>query len=223
MKLADAWPPFGLRISCGPLVLRVLRDEDIADLTELICAGLRPDGLVPFNSNFDETPEPTRTREQFQHYWRRRTVVAPDEWALSFAVIREGEVIGVQDILTKDYPLLRTGQSGSWLGGAQQGGGMGTLMRQSLAAFMFDHLGAHRLTSAAFEDNAGSRAVSRKVGYRENGSHMARRADDTAALMIDYLLTPEDFVRPPHDVTVEGAEAFASFVGLTTENTRRSP
>lgn len=217
--LAPYWPPFGLRIACGPLMLRVPRDEDLVDLTELLKGGLRPAGLVPFNDNFDDVPEPRRTREAFQHYWKRRATMTPEAWTLDLAVIRDGTVVGIQEIRTTDYQLTRTGESGSWLGLAHQGQGTGTLMRQALAALMFDHLGAREIATAAFEDNAGSLGVSRKVGYRENGTRLAKRADGTAAHMRRFVLTPDTFVRPPQAVMVDGADAFAEYVGLGPQHT----
>ena len=63
------------------------------------------------------------------------------------------------------------GETGSWLGMKHHGRGIGTVMRQALCAFMCDHLDAAEVTSAAFVDNHASLAVSRKVGYRENGGH----------------------------------------------------
>ena len=48
-------------------------------------------------------------------------------------------------------------------------------MRQTLCAFLFDHLDAEEITSAAFLDNPASLAVSRKVGYLPNGDFRERR------------------------------------------------
>ncbi|MEU9175271.1 GNAT family protein [Streptomyces sp. NPDC048550] len=44
-------------------------------------------------------------------------------------------------------------------------------MRAAALALAFDGLGAARVTSTAFADNAASRAVSRRFGYRPNGVH----------------------------------------------------
>ena len=68
-----------------------------------------------------------------------------------------------------DFAVTRTGETGSWLGLPFHGRGTGTLMRQAICVLCFDHLGFTEITSGAFLDNPESRAVSRKVGYVENG------------------------------------------------------
>src|SRR4051794_32629907 len=62
-----------------------------------------------------------------------------------------------------------------------QGRGIGTAMRQTMCALLFDHLQAEEITSAAFTDNPASLAVSRKVGYTDNGTfRMQRRPGELA-------------------------------------------
>ena len=78
-------------------------------------------------------------------------------------------------------------------------------MRQAICVLCFDHLGFEEVTSGAFTDNPASRAVSRKVGYRENGEHRFAR-QGALATMVGLVLRPEDLVRPPYDVVVEGAQ-----------------
>jgi len=63
--------------------------------------------------------------------------------------------------------VTRTTETGSWLARRFQGRGIGTAMRQIIAAFAFDHLDTRHVTSAAFSDNVASASVSRKVGYTE--------------------------------------------------------
>lgn len=218
-NLAEYWPPFGLRIECGPLVLRYPTDEDLAALADLVQGGIRPAGVVPFLVNWDELPEPERTRNFLQYHWSLRAGMTPETWKLELVVEREGVLVGMQGFHTQDYPITRTGESGSWLGLAHQGRGTGTLMRQALATLLFDHLGAEEVTSAAFTDNARSLAVSRKLGYRENGVKRVKRADGGMGREVGLALSPGDFVRPPHAVRVEGAEAFADYVGLGVKDT----
>ena len=38
--LEEVFPPFALRISCAPLELRVLRDDDLPELVELVRCGI---------------------------------------------------------------------------------------------------------------------------------------------------------------------------------------
>ena len=57
-----------------------------------------------------------------------------------------------------------------------------------------------------------SLAVSRKVGYRANGERAARPRRRCWPPTVQLVLRPEDLVRPPYDVVVEGAEAFVGLV-----------
>ena len=88
-------------------------------------------------------------------------------------------------------------------------------MRQAIGAFMFDHLGAVEVTSAAFADNPASLAVSRKVGYLENGIDRLERRDGEIALSKRLVLTAETLNRADHQLTVDGASHLQKFLGLT--------
>lgn len=85
-------------------------------------------------------------------------------------------------------------------------------MRAAALSRAFDHLGATRARSAAFVDNAASRRVSQKLGYRPDGSitwaRRGRRADE-----VRFLLEPAAFVRPPWRLEVEGLEACLPLLG----------
>jgi RimJ/RimL family protein N-acetyltransferase len=77
--------------------------------------------------------------------------------------------IGSQSVHADRFSVIRTIDTGSWLGRPYQGRGLGTEMRAAVLAFAFDGLGAEVAESAAFPDNAASNRVSRKLGYEENG------------------------------------------------------
>ena len=62
----------------------------------------------------------------------------------------EGRLVGVQGVSTRDFPVTRTGETGSWLGQQFHGRGIGTLMRQAICVLCLDHLGFEEVTSAAF-------------------------------------------------------------------------
>jgi RimJ/RimL family protein N-acetyltransferase len=117
----------------------------------------------------------------------------------------------VQGIATRDFPVTRTGETGSWLGQEFHGRGIGTLMRQAICVLCLDHLGFEEVTSGAFTDNPASLGVSRKVGYRRNGEQRLARKGELAT-NVQLVLNPEDLVRPPYDVDVVGAEQFLELV-----------
>jgi RimJ/RimL family protein N-acetyltransferase len=123
-------------------------------------------------------------------------------------------LLGVQGFNTTKYLVTRSGETGSWLGREHQGRGVGTSMRQAMCAFVFDHLDAEQITSGAFTDNPASLAVSRKVGYRENGVVRRERRPGEAATTVELLLRPEELVRGEHPMHVSGLEAVRRTIGL---------
>jgi hypothetical protein len=70
------------------------------------------------------------------------------------------------------------------------------------------------VTSGAFEDNPASLAVSRKVGYRDNGVRRLKRGAGELGLNRLLVLNPEDLVRGEHELRVEGVAAFRRSIGL---------
>ncbi len=120
---------------------------------------------------------------------------------------------GIHDPALMPFFTPWTGETGSWLGLAHQGRGIGTAMRQALCAFVFDQLDATEITSGAFVDNPASLEVSRKVGYRPNGViRMSRRGELASNQRL--VLTPEAFVRGEPSVHVDGLDAFRASIGL---------
>ena len=213
MELADVFPPFGLRLEAGPLVLRPITDEVLPDLIELSLAGIHDPAEMPFSFPWTDAPVAEQPSNYVRFHWGARSAWSPQLWDLELAVEYEGQLVGCQGFMTHDYLVTRTGETGSWLGRAFQGRGIGTLMRQAICAFCFDHLDAAEITSAAFVDNPASLAVSRKVGYQENGIlRMTRRPGEWQSSQ-RLVLTRETFVRGP-ELMVSGVEAFRKFIGL---------
>jgi RimJ/RimL family protein N-acetyltransferase len=209
--LADLWPPFGLRVTCGPLVLRPVRDTDFPAVFEVLHRGVHDADRMPFYVPWTRPSGAELERRFLQYHWGNRAALAPDSWQLDLGVWHEGRFVGMQGVTTSDFPVTRTGETGSWLGREFQGQGLGTLMRQAVCVLCLDHLGFDEVTSAAFSDNPASLAVSRKVGYRPNGEQRLSR-EGVLATNLQLVLRPEDLVRPPYDVEVVGAEAFLELV-----------
>ena len=148
------------------------------------------------------------------YHWGELATFSPDDFCLDLAVVLDGRVIGAQGVAAKDFPVTRTGETGSWLGREFQGRGLGTAMRRALCELLFDHLGFEEITSAAFLDNPASPGVSRKVGYRPTVVTRIRRRKGELALDQGLVLTPDTFVRGEVPIEVTGAEAVRSFIGL---------
>ncbi len=209
---SDLWPPFGLVIRAGDLRLTPIADDDLPALVELVLAGIHDPDWMPFDTPWTLAPPAELPRRYAQHYWQVRAGFRPEDFALDFAVRHDGELVGVQGFTARDFAVLRTAETGSWLGAAFQGRGIGTRMRQAICAFLFDVLGATQISSAAFVDNAPSLTVSRKVGYRSDGT-VRKNRQGTRVDSRRLLLDPDDFVRG-EPIEVTGAEPLRAFLGV---------
>jgi RimJ/RimL family protein N-acetyltransferase len=167
--IADHWPLFGLRLTTPRLELRVPDLADLARLADVAAAGVHDPDRQPFAVPWtDGTPvEVARGTLQFQ--WRMLGQWAPDNWSLHFVTVCDGQVIGTQAIDARNFATLREVGTGSWLGRAHHGKGLGTEMRAAVLGLAFAGLGAQWATSEAFADNAASYSVSRKLGYADDG------------------------------------------------------
>jgi RimJ/RimL family protein N-acetyltransferase len=165
---ATALPLLALRITAGPVELRGVTDDLLGPLAELATDIHDPD-FMPFGFPWSLTPAAEMPLNLAQYHWGKRASFSPAKWNADFAVFYEGELVGSQGFSTEDYLVKRGGETGSWLNRRFHGRGIGTAMRQVICAFLIDHLGAEYITSSAFTDNPASLAVSRKVGYTDNG------------------------------------------------------
>ena len=211
--LADVLPALGIRVTAGDLELRGITDDLVVELADLAAKGIHDPERMPFSFPWTDADPEGFHRSFGQYHWRTRAEFSPASWALNLAVLYRGEVVGVQGVTTSDFLVTRTGETGSWLGRAHQGRGLGTAMRQVMCAFLFDHVGFTEITSGAFADNPASLTVSAKVGYVANGTFRYSRRGEQAD-MTQLLLTPEAFRRGPHALQVEGVEAFRRSIGL---------
>ena len=168
-RLEAAWPLFGLRLRTEHLVLRMPTDDDVVELLEVAKAGIHPPDEMPFGMAWTSVEGAAFDRSFMQHYWRTRGAFSPDAWFLNFIVELDGHAVGAQHVEAEEFATLRTVHTGSWLGRAYQGRGLGKEMRGAVLGFAFDGLGAQVAESSAFLDNHASNGVSRALGYEENG------------------------------------------------------
>ncbi len=214
MTAAALLPMLGLRVRQGPLVLRGITDDDLVALCTLAARGIHRSGEMPFAVPWTDVPAAELALNTAQYHWAGRASFSPEAWDLQLGVWLDGVLVGCQGFATRDYLVTRTGETGSWLGQEFQGQGIGTAMRQAMCALVFDHLDAVQITSGAWRDNPASRAVSRKVGYRENGVRRMQRRRGEMAEHVDYLLRPGDLVRSEHPLVAEEVQPFRESIGL---------
>jgi RimJ/RimL family protein N-acetyltransferase len=214
MNIAEVLPALGLRLTAGPLELRGISDDDLVTLGRLAAGGIHEPDRMPFYHPWTLV-DPSELPLKFaQYHWNSRASWSREKWELNLGVWRDGVLLGVQGVGTEHFLVTRTGETGSWLGLEHQGKGIGTAMRQMICAFLFDHLDFEEITSGAFTDNPASLAVSRKVGYRENGVRRLKRREGELATNLGLVLRPEDLVRGEHSLEVEGVAAFRRSIGL---------
>ncbi|SDO50104.1 Protein N-acetyltransferase, RimJ/RimL family [Nakamurella panacisegetis] len=212
--LTRLWPLFGLRLATPRLILRPICDDDLAELVDLVLAGIHPADRMPFLTPWTDAPRAELIANTLRYHWRIRAESEPDDWSVQFAVRSRGALLGLQEITARNFAVTRVVASGSWLGRVHQGQGYGTEMRAAVLDFAFDHLKATRATSAAFTDNPASQAVSRKLGYVPDGSDVVQRRPGEAAVDQRLLLIPETFNKPGWSVQVAGFEACRTSFGV---------
>lgn len=199
---ADPWPLFGVRLTTPRLDMRYADDGSLLELAEVSAGEIHPADAMPFSVPWTDVSPDDRARSTLQWNWRNRAELTVVHWRLPFVVREAGRVVGVQDLMADEFPVLRQVQTGSWLGLAHQGRGIGTEMRAAVLVLAFRGLGALWATTGAFEDNVASLAVSRKLGYEPDGlDRLARRG--TPAAMHRFRLSRDRWAersQPPVEI-----------------------
>jgi RimJ/RimL family protein N-acetyltransferase len=208
------WPLFDLVVRTPRLELRPPDDDMLAELASGSADVFSPDEMH-FVSDWTLQPSPTRERESLQWWWRTRAEFSPNSWSLCLAVVVDGKSVGVQDVMAKNFPALRSVLTGSWLRRTHQGRGLGKEMRAAALHLAFDGLGALEAHSGAFETNPSSIGVSRSVGYEDNGEELALRGGTTATREIRFRMSRERFAeRRRDDIVIENLQPCLPTFGL---------
>jgi RimJ/RimL family protein N-acetyltransferase len=197
------WPLHGLTLATPGLVLRGMTEADALALAAVMPDDLGRDPDIP-SLGFDVE----------QAYWRQLGGWRVEDWVVPFTVVHEDVPIGVQALEGKHFAMLRVVDSYSWLVPAVRGKGYGKQMRAAVLDLAFRGLGATHAISQAWDDNAASLAVSRALGYVENGVFVQRR--DGAAGRMQHLVLTADAFRSPWPVTITGLEPCLPLFGLAT-------
>ena len=219
----DWWPLAGLRLLTPSLELRLGSPADLDALAGLAADGVHDPGVQPFAFPWTDAPPTTRALSTLQFQWRQWGAWRPDKWSLDLVVLHEGSVVGTQGIGASDFAVLREVSTGSWLGLAHQGKGIGTQMRAAVLQLAFEGLGAQYATSGAFADNHASLAVSRKLGYADDGieRHAIR---GKAATSLRLRLDRETWQRTRSvPVTIRGLEPCLPMFGVASGRDANRP
>jgi RimJ/RimL family protein N-acetyltransferase len=206
------WPFFELRMTCGDVLLRGLADDDLEPLLAALPDDLEHD---PRSERFAELGAAAdRRRLLVAEIWKHRGTWSPVSWCLDLAVEVDGEVVGLQALEGDDFPTLRTVDSYSWLTTRVRGRGLANRMRACILTLAFEHLGAVAAVSSARTDNPASLAVSRRLGYVDNG--LSRTDTPTGVTELQHVrLTREQWRPDGWPVEVSGVEPTLPWFGLS--------
>ena len=209
------WPFFDLVVRTPRLELRAIDDEIATHLATLAALGIHDPERMPFAVEWTDVEPPQLQRNTLQYYWHCRATMSPAAWSLQLAVVVDGELVGTTGLLTNQFPVLRTCETGSWLGRDFQGHGIGTEMRIATLQLGFDGFGARLATTSAFSDNPASLGVTRKLGYAANGeAGKVRRGVPARSLL--FAMTAEHFAEHVRrdDIELIGVEPCLPLLGL---------
>lgn len=209
------WPLFDLRVLTPRLELRYIDDEMAAELALLATRGIHDPDFMPFAMPWSLEKSPTLERNTMQFYWRCRAEMTPTNWNINFATIVDGTVVGTTGLMAMDFPIVRSFETGSWLGREFQGKGIGQEMRVATLQLGFLGFAAEYATTGAWEDNGPSLGVTAKLGYEAVGHRRGARAEK-ASTMRHFELPRADFIArlQRDDISMVGVDACLDLLGL---------
>lgn len=123
------WPLFDLRITTPRLQLQLPTEELCDQLIDTILEGVHDPDRMPFSVPWTRASREDLPFNTLSHLWQQLAGFKRDDWSLPLAVLVDGRAVGVQALSSKDFPITRQVDSGSWLGLRYQGHGYGTEMR----------------------------------------------------------------------------------------------
>ena len=212
---ADVSALYGLRPRTPRLELRLGSRAELEALAEVAKAGVHPPDEMPFAVAWtDASGDPDFVSDFVAHHEEVLAAWAPEEWRLNLLVFHDGAPVGSQALRATGFSADRTVDTGSWLGAASQGRGLGTEMRVAVLELAFGRLAARAARSGWVEGGAAQSAgVSARLGYREVGLHLVQPRGEPVAHH-DLVLEEADWTRP-FDVEIVGAESCLPLFGAT--------
>jgi RimJ/RimL family protein N-acetyltransferase len=207
-------PLYELRLRTPRLELRLGSQDELFELGGLARAGIHPHEEMPFEVPWtDRSGEESFVADFVEFHGAALRLWRPERWSFTLLVFLSGRPIGSQSLRGEDFATRREIDTGSWLGQAFQGQGLGTEMRTAVLELAFRHLGAEAALSASVFGNESSKRVSEKLGYAIVGtSTIAPRGEPVGKY--DLRIERRDW-RPPVPVEIEGAEACLPLLGVS--------
>ena len=211
---ARLWPLFDLVVRTPRLELRYPDDDLVYEVAALTAEPIHDPATMPFSIPWTDGPDADRPRQALQHYWLVRSSWSPQDWSCMMAVLVDGDVVGVQDILASNFATTKLFKTGSWLTQRMQGRGIGKEMRAAVLHLGFAGLGADYAATSAFHDNLSSLGVTRALGYEPNGESIEPRRDG-ADKQLHFLMARDRWEeRRRDDIEIEGLEPCLELFGV---------
>jgi RimJ/RimL family protein N-acetyltransferase len=158
------------------VILRGATDDLLERLIPLVAEGIVRDDEMPFDDPISHyEPSPMREWRFLRAVWAARARIDADSWRLPLVVEVDGRPVGMQDLIAEDFPTFGGVSTFSWLAPQVRRSGVGREMREAVLHLAFAGFGAREATSEAFLDNDASNAISRRLGYEQNGLTWATR------------------------------------------------
>ena len=120
--MENFWPPFAVTIrACDDtgrgVDLRVMRDEDIAQVAQVCAEDIYGDDIPEhaFPWLFDE--KTNTPAAMAQHRWEHRAKLCPQKWTLDFIArqVETQELVGVVDLSAENFAAAREIETASWV------------------------------------------------------------------------------------------------------------
>lgn len=193
-----SWPvTLSESLPLGEVVLRPLRLRDAAAWVEVRQAN--EDWLSPWEGSPARLGPPTlswserHTAPVFTAMLRLLRAEARSGRGLPFAITWEGRLVGQITVGSIVRGAFDSGFVGYWVDGRHAGKGIATAALALATDHCFSVLGLHRIEANVRPENAASRRVVEKLGFREEGLHPRYLYIDGAwADHLCYALTDDD-------------------------------
>jgi RimJ/RimL family protein N-acetyltransferase len=212
----DVFALYGLRLETPRLELRLGTRVELEALAEVAKRGIHAADEMPFAVPWtDSSGDPAFVTDFVAHHEQALAAWTPAEWRLNLLAFHEGAPVGSQALRATGFPADRTVDTGSWLGRASQGRGLGTEMRVAVLELAFGCLGARTALSGWLEGGAAQSAgVSARLGYREVGTHVEHPRGEPV-VHHDVVLEAAEW-SSPFAVEIEGVEPCLQLFGAAT-------
>lgn len=154
-ELAQVWPIFGLVLESPRLRLRAASARDIVAIGANSYYGGGPRRGAAFTA-----------AELFARAVARSVADwEVENWNIVFAVWRDDEIVGLQELSAHDFPRVRVVETPAWVVSEHRGEGIGQEMRRAVLHLAFHELHAAAAHADPLIDNQPAIQVNRRLGY----------------------------------------------------------